>query len=63
MPAPTNAPHALAYDDEGAGDPGGVPARADVHRRSWRPIIERLEGSLRSIAVDLPAQAAATAPR
>src|SRR5215218_5599545 len=45
----------LAYDDEGGG-----PAVVFLHgvtfdRRSWAPIIERLDGCVRSLAIDLPA--------
>jgi pimeloyl-ACP methyl ester carboxylesterase len=45
----------LAYDDEGAGTPVVFLHGLTFDRRSWRPIIERLGGSVRSIAVDLPA--------
>jgi pimeloyl-ACP methyl ester carboxylesterase len=45
----------LAYDDEGAGTPVVFVHGLTFDRRSWRPIIERLDGSVRSIAVDLPA--------
>ena len=45
----------LAYDDEGAGTPVVLLHGLTFDRRSWRPIIERLGGSVRSIAVDLPA--------
>jgi pimeloyl-ACP methyl ester carboxylesterase len=45
----------LAYDIEGTG-----PAVVFLHgltfdRRTWRPIIDRLAGSVTSIAIDLPA--------
>ena len=45
----------LAYDDEGAGTPVVLLHGLTFDRRSWRPIIQRLGGSVRSIAVDLPA--------
>src|SRR5829696_7599346 len=45
----------LAYDDEGAGTPVVFLHGLTFDRRSWRPIIERLHGSVRSIAIDLPA--------
>ena len=45
----------LAYDDEGAGTPVVFFHGLTFDRRSWRPIIERFDGSIRSIAVDLPA--------
>jgi pimeloyl-ACP methyl ester carboxylesterase len=55
MTAATESVTGLAYDDEGAG-----PAVVFLHgltfdRRSWAPIIERLDGCVRSIAIDLPA--------
>jgi pimeloyl-ACP methyl ester carboxylesterase len=45
----------LAYDDEGAGTPVVFSHGLTFDRRSWRPIIDRLGGSVRSIAIDLPA--------
>ena len=45
----------LAYDDEGAGTPVVLLHGLTFDRRSWQPIIERLEGCVRSIAIDLPA--------
>src|SRR6266545_2844753 len=45
----------LAYDDEGAGTPVVFLHGLTFDRRSWRPIMERLDGSVRSIAIDLPA--------
>ena len=46
----------LAYDDEGAGIPVVFLHGLTFNRRTWRPIIDRLGGSVRSIAIDLPAQ-------
>ena len=45
----------LAFDDEGAGTPVVFLHGLTFDRRTWRPIVERLGGSVRSIAVDLPA--------
>jgi pimeloyl-ACP methyl ester carboxylesterase len=45
----------LAYDDEGAGAPVVFLHGLTFDRTTWRPIVERLGGSVRSIAVDLPA--------
>src|SRR5215217_3982065 len=45
----------LAYDDEGAGPPVVFLHGLTFDRRSWRPIIDRLCDSVRSIAIDLPA--------
>jgi pimeloyl-ACP methyl ester carboxylesterase len=63
MAAATDSASGLAYDDEGAG-----PAVVFLHgltfdRRSWAPIIDRLDGCVRSIAIDLPAHGdSASAP-
>jgi pimeloyl-ACP methyl ester carboxylesterase len=46
----------LAYDDEGAGTAVVLLHGLTFDRRTWRPIIERLDSaSARSIAIDLPA--------
>ena len=45
----------LAYDIEGEGQPVVFLHGLTFDRRSWRPIIERLGGKVRSVAVDLPA--------
>ena len=52
----TDAAARLAYDDEGAGTPVVFLHGLTFDRRTWRPIIERLDtASARSIAIDLPA--------
>ena len=55
MAAATDSVTSLAYDDEGAGTPVVFLHGLTFDRRTWRPIIERLDGCLRSIAIDLPA--------
>jgi pimeloyl-ACP methyl ester carboxylesterase len=45
----------LAFDAEGAGVPVVFLHGLTFDRRSWRPILERLGGSVRSVAIDLPA--------
>ena len=55
MAAATDSATSLAYDDEGAGTPVVFLHGLTFDRRTWRPIIERLDGSVRSIAIDLPA--------
>jgi pimeloyl-ACP methyl ester carboxylesterase len=55
MPSAAHIATALAYDDEGAGAPVVFLHGLTFDRRSWRPVIDRLDGSVRSIAVDLPA--------
>jgi len=48
----------LAYDDEGTGVPVVLLHGLTFDRRSWRPIVDRLGGAMRSIAIDLPAHGA-----
>ncbi len=55
MAAATQAATRLAYDDDGAGTPVVLLHGLTFDRRTWRPIIERLGGSVRTIAIDLPA--------
>jgi len=55
MAAASDPATSLAYDDEGAGTPVVFLHGLTFDRRSWRPIIERLDGGLRTITVDLPA--------
>jgi pimeloyl-ACP methyl ester carboxylesterase len=46
----------LAYDEEGAGTPVVFLHGLTFDRRTWRPIIDRLDSSsVRTIAIDLPA--------
>jgi pimeloyl-ACP methyl ester carboxylesterase len=55
MPAATDSATSLAYDDDGDGIPVVFLHGLTFDRRSWRPIIGRLDGGVRSIAIDLPA--------
>ena len=55
MAAAAHTTTRLAYDDEGAGTPVVFLHGLTFDRRSWRPIIDRLGDSVRSIAIDLPA--------
>ena len=55
MAAATDSATRLAYDDEGAGTPVVLLHGLTFDRSTWRPIIERLDGSVRSLAIDLPA--------
>jgi pimeloyl-ACP methyl ester carboxylesterase len=55
MAATTQATTRLAYDDEGVGTPVVLLHGLTFDRRTWRPIVERLGGSVRSISIDLPA--------
>ncbi len=62
MAAATDSATRLACDDEGAGTPVVFLHGLTFDRRTWRPIIERLDGSVRSIAIDLPAQGQSGGP-
>jgi pimeloyl-ACP methyl ester carboxylesterase len=55
MAAAAHEATTLAYDIDGDGVPIVFLHGLTFDRRSWRPIIERLGGSVRSIAIDLPA--------
>lgn len=52
----------LAYDDRGAGCPVLLIHGLTFDRRSWRPVIDALDGSLRTIAVDMPAHGQSAGP-
>jgi pimeloyl-ACP methyl ester carboxylesterase len=45
----------IAFDDAGTGVPVVFLHGLTFDRRTWRPILERLGGSIRSIVIDLPA--------
>jgi pimeloyl-ACP methyl ester carboxylesterase len=51
----THETRGLAYDDEGTGTPVVLLPGLTFGRRTWRPIVDRLDRSVRSIAIDLPA--------
>jgi pimeloyl-ACP methyl ester carboxylesterase len=51
-----SADSSLAYEVAGSGAPVVFLHGLTFDRRTWRPIIDRLDGAVRSIAVDLPAQ-------
>ena len=55
MATAAHAATRLAYDDEGTGTAVVLLHGLTFDRRSWRPITDRLGGSVRSIAIDLPA--------
>src|SRR3954452_12175299 len=52
----------LAYEQHGAGVPVVLIPGLTFERSSWRPIIDRLGGRVRSIAVDLPGQCESAGP-
>ncbi len=55
MATATDLQAGLAYDIEGRGTPVVFLHGLTFDRRTWRPIIDRLDGSVTSIAIDLPA--------
>jgi pimeloyl-ACP methyl ester carboxylesterase len=55
MATATDLEAGLAYDIEGTGTPVVFLHGLTFDRRTWRPIIDRLDGSVTSIAIDLPA--------
>lgn len=55
MAAATDLKAGLAYDIEGTGTPVAFLHGLTLDRRTWRPIIDRLDGAVTSIAIDLPA--------
>jgi len=55
MATATDPETGLAYDIEGNGPPVVFLHGLTFDRRTWRPIIDQLDGSVTSIAIDLPA--------
>jgi pimeloyl-ACP methyl ester carboxylesterase len=55
MATATDLQAGLAYDIEGTGTPVVFLHGLTFDRRTWRPIIDQLGGSVTSIAIDLPA--------
>ena len=55
MATATDLETSLAYDIEGTGTPVVFLHGLTFDRRTWRPIIAQLDGSVTSIAIDLPA--------
>jgi pimeloyl-ACP methyl ester carboxylesterase len=55
MATATDLQTGLAYDIEGTGTPVVFLHGLTFDRRTWRPVIDQLDGSVTSIAIDLPA--------
>ena len=55
MATATDPKTGLAYDIEGTGTPVVLLHGLTFDRRTWRPIIDELDGSVTSITIDLPA--------
>ena len=62
MSSATHLTTRLAYDDEGTGTPVVFLHGLTFDRRTWRPIVERLGDSIRSIVIDLPAHGESEGP-
>ena len=55
MATATDRQTGLAYDIDGSGTPVVFLHGLTFDRRTWRPVTDRLDGSVTSIAIDLPA--------
>ena len=55
MATATDLQAGLAYDIEGTGTPVVFLHGLTFDRRTWRPVIDRQDGAVTSIAIDLPA--------
>ena len=55
MTTATDLQAGLAYDIEGTGTPVIFLHGLTFDRRTWRPVIDQLDGAVTSIAIDLPA--------
>jgi pimeloyl-ACP methyl ester carboxylesterase len=55
MATAANLQAGLAYDIEGSGTPVVFLHGLTFGRRTWRPVIDQLDGSVTCIAIDLPA--------
>ena len=55
MATATDLDTGLAYDIEGTGTPVVFLRGLTFDRRTWRPVIDLLDGAVTSIAIDLPA--------
>lgn len=55
MATATDPATALAYDIQGSGSPVVFLHGLTFDRRTWRPVIKRLDSSVTSTAIDLPA--------
>jgi len=55
MATATDLQAGLAYDIEGTGTPVVFLHGLTFDRRTWRPVIDLLDGAVTSIAIDLPA--------
>lgn len=52
----------LAFDDQGDGVPFVLLHGLTFDRRSWRPVVTRLDRAVRSIAIDLPGHGESPGP-
>src|SRR6187397_545400 len=52
----------LAYETAGTGTPVDLLHGLTFDRTSWRPIVDELDGAVRTIAIDLPAHGDSPGP-
>ncbi|CAL9349506.1 alpha/beta hydrolase [Streptomyces sp. NPDC030392] len=61
MATATHPKTGLAYDIEGTGTPVVLLHGMTFDRRTWRPVVDELDGAVTSIAVDLPGHGGSSA--
>jgi pimeloyl-ACP methyl ester carboxylesterase len=59
---PTERRTRLAFDVEGSGAPVVFLHGLTFDRRTWRPILDRLDGAVRAVTIDLPAHGESAGP-
>lgn len=52
----------LAHDDTGSGTPVVLIHGLTFDRSTWRPVVEELHGSVRTVAIDMPAHGDSAGP-
>lgn len=62
MATATDPTTGLSYDIEGTGTPVVFLHGMTFDRRTWRPVVDELNGAVTSIAVDLPGHGGSSAP-
>ena len=62
MTTPTERRTRLAFHVEGSGAPVVFLHGLTFDRRTWRPILDRLDGAVRAVTIDLPAHGESAGP-